>query len=365
MSVLRHALVLGIVLVVCLVCCERQVATAGDKIVIEKIALLNLPGRDRFPGNHAFRSVALRFPWTYVLDRKGTLYIFRIPKPQQVGMGRVPELQPTKTIDKVGDGNDLCALESVLLFTQHGALRVYSLEDPGTPQYVGQFGPARNVYHSQTIVLDGKRAFLVGRNAIVTYALSDPLKPDHLTTYRGKVNAWTGCVSGEYLYVGGSDHKQQRVGISVFNVRDRNRLQYVGFVPTTKTPYHVFALPGKRLLASLDADTRFRFYFGAGGAVHGKSALLTIKEPTAPRLLEEIGGSGGRTSIVMSFADKQFFACNGNVFSIGAESLTPQFPFFPHGSTLDGLPYHGDTDDKYAAIAMDSVTMVLRFVGKE
>lgn len=365
MSVQRHALLCGIVFVACLICYERQVATAGDKIVVEEIALLKMPDRDRFPGNHAFRSVALRFPWTYALDRKGTLYVFRIPDPQQVGTVRVPEVQPATTIDNVGDGNDLCILKDALLFTQHGALRVYSLEDPGTPKFVGRFGPAGDVYHSQTIVLDGQRAFLVGGNAIVKYALSDPLKPEHRTTHQGEINAWTGCVSEEYLYVGGSDQNHKRIGIFVFDVRGHNRLQYVGFVPTTTTPYHMFALPEKRLIASLDADTRFGFYAGAGGAVHGKSALLTINEPAAPRLLKEIANSGGKACIVMPFADKQFFVCNGNVFSVGVDSLTPRFPLFPHGSTLDGFPYHGDADAKHAAIALDGVIVVLRFVAIE
>ena len=133
-----------------------------------------------------------------------------------------------------------------------------------------------------------------------------------------------------------------------------------------KDPYHLFALSSNRLLASLAADSLRH----SGPSVHGNAALFDISEPSRPRLLYEQRDAGGRASSVLPTPAGEYFVCNGAVFSVGDDKLETAATFSElrrlgrfmslRGSTLDGAPYHGDSDGLYAALAMDHVAIVIR-----
>jgi len=336
-------------------CCDRAGGTEIAKEPLpqfEVVANLILPDKDHIPGNHAFRSAAIKPPWVYVLDREGRLYILQIPEKPE------PIVDATTVVENVGDGNDLKIVDQALLCTRGGRLEVYSLKSPKDPRHVGQFGPADTKRsHSQSLVVDGKRAFLVGRDAIVAYDVSAPSEPKKLSVLRTGRSGWTGCVSGQYLYVGEINVEQgDREGIAVYDVADPRNIKEVGFTPMKKSIYHLFALPGNRLLASQDADSRIWF----GTSVHGNSSLFSLTNATQPLLLREFAHSGGRTAALLLAENRHFLVCNGAVFAIGDQDLKKCTSFSSLGSTLDGMPYHGDSSGRYACLAMDTRAVVLR-----
>ena len=331
-----------------------EVAPKADP-QFEVVASLILPDKDRFSGNHAFRSAVIKFPWVYVLDREGSLYVFRIPE------GALPlETEATTVVKDVGDGNDLKVIDQTLLCTRNGSLDAYSLKVPENPKHLGQVGPAdKKAYPSQTLVCDGKRAFLVGRDAILAYDLSAPAQPKNLSVLKTDRYGWTGCAADRYLYVAEINvERGGREGIAVYDVADPRDIKEVGFTPTRRATYHLFSLPGNRLLASQDGDSLFHVAWG--NTVYGNSALFSLAKPTQPALLKEFANSGGRTAALLSMENQQFLVCDGALFAIGAEDLKKCFSFSSDGSTLDGVPYHGDSSGSYASLAMDNRAVVVR-----
>ena len=145
-----------------------------------------------------FRSVAIKPPWAYVLDRDGSLFVFPIP-----GKAQPVEPSPITIVKDAGDGNDLKVVGQVLLCTRDGGIEAYSLKTPEKPKRMGLFGPeGEHAYRSQSLAIEGKRAFLLGRDAILAYDLSDPERPKCVSVLRTGRFGWTGCVAGRYLYVG-------------------------------------------------------------------------------------------------------------------------------------------------------------------
>lgn len=328
-----------------------------------RAATLILPMEERIrPPSRTFRSVALRMPFVYVLDREGALFVFKVPN-----KGKTDGLKAEKVLEDVGDGNDLAVLDDVLLCPRWGHLEVYSLEDPQTPKHLGKFGPDGRYYHTQDLIVHGDHAFLVGREGVVSYDVSDPASPQFLGVARSDRYGWTACITGDYLYVGSIEAGPEGgQGIAIFNVADPANIKEVSFVPTTRAPYHLFALREGRLLVSFDADSRIQ----RGRKVHGNSAVFDISNPEEPQLVFEQSDSGGRAATVLAIGEKEYFVCNGAIFSIRADELKtattfsrlPPFGsgFLFGGSTLDGAPYHGDSDGIHAALALDSVAVVIR-----
>jgi hypothetical protein len=126
----------------------------------------------------------------------------------------------------------------------------------------------------------------------------------------------------------------------------------VAFVPVSQAIYHVFALPGKRLLASLDGDSRTND--------RGKTALFSVADPKHPVLISEVTERGGRAATVFSTKDGSYFVCNGAVFSIRGQELVTALSFDSGGCTISGYPYHCDSDGTYAILPLDDITAVLR-----
>lgn len=208
-------------------------------------------------------------------------------------------------------------------------------------------------------MLGGKRAFLVGKNAILAYDLSAPAQPKHVSVLKTGRYGWTGCVLGQHLYVGEINVAPGgRKGIAVYDAADLRDLTEVGFASTRHAPYHLFPLPNNRLLVRQDAESRFHVSFGGG--VHGNSALFSVAQPTQPVLLKEIADSGDRTVAVLSHRNQHFFLCAGAAFAIGDQDLKECFSFFPPGSTLDGMPYHGASRGPYTSLATDDHAIVVR-----
>jgi hypothetical protein len=48
------------------------------------------------------------------------------------------------------------------------------------------------------------------------------------------------------------------------------------------------------------------------------------------------------------------------IFAVKNDGLEPNSVLYPDGTTLDGLPYHGDADGRHVALAADSAAIVLR-----
>ena len=159
--------------------------------------------------------------------------------------------------------------------------------------------------------------------------------------------------------MGGFDveHSDQS-GIAAYDVADPRNIQEVGFTPTRRVPYHLFQLPGNRLLASQGADSRFRISFG--NTVYGNSSLFSLAKPTQPVLLKELADSGGRTAALLSAKNQHFLVCNGAVFVVGAEDIKKCSSIPSGGACLDGQPYHGDSNGVYAALATDLMAIVVR-----
>ena len=104
-----------------------------------------------------------------------------------------------------------------------------------------------------------------------------------------------------HLYVGG--RSGARVGITVYELSDPAHLKNVGFVPTTNVPYHLFALPEKRLVVCQDSDSWslfgiFTFQSFSGTGIHGREALFSLEDPTRPcRISERDRAGGGRRAL--------------------------------------------------------------------
>jgi hypothetical protein len=304
----------------------------------------------------AFRSVALRIPWVYVLDRTGTLCVFRIPSGEPA-----KELLPTKLLFDVGDGNDLKIFGDVLICTRSGGIEAYSLQKPGEPQHIGGFGPLGR-FDSPSIVRNGSIAFVVGRKAIQSYDLSVPREPKFLGTSPIKHPVWTGCAAGHFLYVG--ELLDSRRGITVYDVSEPAHPIEGAFLATAHAPYHLFSTPNQRLIASLDGELSHSAS-PSHITVNGNSLVFDLTDPRRPVQVKEYGLSGGRTAALLTVANQSYFACDGVIFSVKNDGLEPDSVFLPEGSTLDGEPYHGDAEGTYVALAGDNVTVVLRLKENE
>jgi hypothetical protein len=292
------------------------------------------------------------------LGEAGDLYVFQIP-----GNGVVenpadesrPKLKPVRVIRNVGDGRNLVRWNNVLVSTWFGNLEVYSLDDPREPKRLGRSRTAsKRNYDIETIVRNGDRAFVIGDRVILTYDLSDPSKPKPVAEQRTEYNAYAGCVETGYLYIGGGKRTASgaQEGIAVFDLADASHLKEVAFVPVSRPIYHVFALPGKRLLASLDGDTLTNN--------PGKTALLDVADPKHPVRIKEVNGRGGRAATVLSTKDGNYFVCKRAVFLIRDQDLVRAFSFDADLFAGNGFPYHCDSDGTYAALASDDIAVILR-----
>jgi len=320
----------------------------------------DFPAEDVFPVplfavNHPFRSVAVRMPLVYALDRDGGVYVYRVGTED-----RETNLRPVKTIGDAGDGDDLRVFGDALVCTDHGGLQVYSLDAPEEPKYIGRVGPNGTSDYASSIVPYGSYAFVLGKNVICSYDMAQPTEPILLATTKTDRYGWTGCAVENFLYVGAFDtERNDRDGIMVCDITNPKDPQEVGFVTTTRTPYHLFPVPEKGLLASLDADTTSNSFTGANVQVHGNSAIFSTKDPARPALAGEFRRSGGRSATALLVNDQAYLVCEGVVFRISDSRLERVFSFFP-GSTLDAFPYHGDSDGEYAAVVSDAAVFVLR-----
>jgi hypothetical protein len=315
-------------------------------------AKLLRPGKYTVGKLEAFRSVALRMPWAYVLDRTGTLCIFRLPN-EEVGK----EFQPTRVMEDAGDGNDLKVFGDVLICTRCGSIEAYGLKKPDEPRHLGRFG-AKEHFLSQSVIRDGKTAFLVGGRAIQTFDLTVAEKPRFLGTFATKRNGWVGCAAGPFLYVGKAFGGPP--GIAVYDLSDPTHPAEAAFIPVSHAPYALFATPNHRLVVGMDSDQSWSSISSSHIVVNGNSAVFDIANPRQPRLIKEYRQSGGRTAALLNVKNDSYFACNGVIFAIKTSSLEPDSVFYPEGMTLDGLPYHGDADGRYVALAADNVVVVLR-----
>ncbi len=331
---------------------DPQAAAGAGYAAFEVVAHLVLYGAGRSSQDRAFRAVALSMPWVYGLDRTGSLYVF------QVAADDKGKKRPASTVlEDVGDGNALAIFGDVLVCTRAGSLEVYSLQVPGRPRHLGRFGLDAGRYDSQTLIRHGNMAFLVGRDGILSYDLAEPAKPRFLARTECKGHPWAGCVAGKHLYVVGARLREgARYGIAVFEIAAPGTLKEVGFAPTARRPYHLFALPGNRLLASLEGS---RSPDGVGNA-----AVFSVTKPAEPTLLSEMANAGGRGAAILTRDDQAYLVCDGVVLSAGARELKRCFSYEPEGATLDGFPYHGDSKGHYTALATDGVITVLRLVDK-
>jgi hypothetical protein len=319
----------------------------------EIMATLPRPGEYQAGKLEAFRSVALRLPWVYVLDRTGTVCVFRLPK-----NGPAKDLQPTKILENLGDGDDLKVFGDVLVCTRLGALEAYRLKNPTEPVHIGTFG-AKTWLHfeDQRIVRNGPFAFLLCGTTIQSYDLTVPAQPKLLAKFQAKQSGWVGAADGNYLYVG--QVSGGHLGVCVYDVSSPKLPLEVGFVPLSHPPYSVFVTPQRRLVVGM-YDGKSEWISESHIVVNGRSAVFDLADPKRPRLTKQYDRSGGVTAALLNAKGQSYFACNGVVFALTKDGLEPNSVFLPLGTTMDALPYHGDSEGNYAAVTTDQVVQVLR-----
>jgi hypothetical protein len=269
-------------------------------------------------------------------------------------------------LENVGDGDDLKIFGNVLVCTDSGGIKTYNLDVPNKPRLIGRFGPAQKAYCSSSIVRQGNLAYLVGDAIFQVFDLTRPERPTHIGSFDWKRPSMGGCAAGHCLYLavvgkGGT-------GISTFNVADPAHPVEVSFTPTPQTAFALFAMPDGRLIASLDGESSW--VSDSHITVAGNTVLYSLTDPEHPKLLKSYRQSGGRTSALLCVDGRGFFVCHGVIFAVkngvaSSNGLEPDSVFFPEGTTMDGLPYHGDADGNYAALAADGAVMVLRRKGSK
>lgn len=194
---------------------------------------------------NTYRSVSLRMPWLYAIDRDGGLHVLRVPMTgindftvgfvgffsDLVGVSAdllvkkdVPSLQIVHLIKNAGDGNDVQIFDNVLLLTSKGKLSTYNLDDPSKPKLLGNFGSPLAA-NSQSIVHVGKLVFVLGDGQISSCDFSEPNSPKHLATLDNGRGNWNGCSEGNFLYVCEvSRGRNHRTGIAVYDIRNPLKL---------------------------------------------------------------------------------------------------------------------------------------------
>jgi hypothetical protein len=366
---MRTVILVAVVYLVLLIAFQTAFAQSHRGAPVEIAARLLSPiGKGPFAKDVTFRSVAMRIPWVYVLNRTGSLYIFQVSKNDHEKL-----LNPTKVMDDLGDGNDLKIVDDVLICTCKGALQVYSLKNPGEPRALGRFGPEKE-YASETIVCHSKLAFVICKSSILSYDVSTPSKPKFLGANQANGYGWTGFVSERYLYVGEIRlNGTGRQGISIYDVSEPTQIKEVAFVSTTRAPYHIFGISPTQVLTSLEGDSRPHVVTPDNITVNGNSAWFNTTKASQPVLVKEFSEAGGTPTTVLTSEGKEYLVCQGVVFSIEMESLKRCFSFqagcvspdhiLYHGTTLDATPYHGTSDGMYAALPLGDVTIVLRRTG--
>ena len=233
---------------------------------------------------------------------------------------------------------------------------------------------------------------------MLCYDLSDLAKPKCLSEQVIRYNATCGCLAAGHLYLGGwleeqkpknTEDKEQhseatplpaavqkwsRVlhyliegetedtgAIGVFDVADPTKVKEVSSLPVSRPVFHIFASPrNQKLLASLDADCTAHVCSSNHTTVNGKSAFISLAKPTQPRLIKETNDSGGRASTLLTTKQESYLVCDGMAFSIHYHELCEAYSFLSPGSTLDGFPYHGDSDGTYAVLPLDYAAVVVR-----
>lgn len=333
---------------------------------------------------NTYRSVALRMPWVYAVDRDGGLHVFKVPMkaiddftdgfarffsnlvsvPADLFLMKdIPSLEIVHSIKNAGDGNDVQIIDNVLMLTSKGKLSTYSLDDPGKPKLLEKIGSTLAT-NSQSIVRAGQLVFVLGDGQISSFDFSEPNSPKHLATFDNGRGNWNGCSDGHFLYVcevpRGWNH---RMGIAVYDLRNPLKLTELNFIKTIRTPYHVSINSGGHLLASLDSSSFFHFTTNRHVTVNGSTQIFQIANDHVLKPTNIVDSSGGRSVHTMNYLDTTIMIYNGLVFQSKNAELQQIGSFFPFGTTLDGFPYHGDHDGPYVALATDNELSVLR-IGK-
>jgi hypothetical protein len=122
----------------------------------------------------------------------------------------------------------------------------------------------------------------------------------------------------------------------------------------------LFATANGRLVISMDSEQSWHSFSPSNISVNGNSALFDLVDPKRPSLLKEYGQSGGRTAAVLDVKNDSYLVCHGVVFAVKDDGLEPNSVYFPDGTTLDGMPYHGDAQGTHVALPADDAVVVLR-----
>jgi len=188
--------------------------------------------------------------------------------------------------------------------------------------------------------------------------VSQPSQPKYLGMAPSPRYHFSGSAQGKYLYTGVISTKRgEQNGISVWDISDPAKPREIEFVSTPEyleEKDHLFAVGKNVLLAAVG-------YGGLhiGSKVHGSAALFDLSNPEKPVLVGSFAEAGGRTAAVHRTSSGTFLVCNGWIFEVGQQRQTT-VQEFSGGSTLDGAPYHGDTQGPYVAIATDDEAIVVR-----
>ena len=329
--------------------------------------------------DETYRSVQLRAPFVYALERNGDLHVFRLPRnpipefaaglfehfgaplPHWLQVLRTTEpatLERIVEIESAGNGDDLELLGKQLFLTSRGGLSVYSVEDPAKPKHISIVGELDTDF--QSIVRTGDSVFVLGKGHISSFEYSD-MKLHYICTLENECRNWNGHFDGRFLYV--SETSRARTGIAVYDATDPASIKEKYFLKTPRLAYHVFMNHDDHLICCIDSESRFHSVSSDDITVAGSVMVYKTSAGAAPKLVATHKKAGGRTATAFSLGDKTILLCNGVAFESKLEKMESCFKFFPDGSTLDGAPYGSDCMDQYSVITTDSNLTLFR-IGK-
>lgn len=342
--------------------------------IIARIGPPRPEGNKQFGG--AFRSVALRWPWLYAMDRQGNLYVYSLDTlnvaakakenqpadgPNEVdeedfGFEKKPDV-PAKFYPGAGDGQSIALLGDVLLLTKRSQLEVFSIKDGATLEHSGPFGPAeKRKGYSLHLLIDNATAYLISKHAVSAFDISKPQNPQF---------KWNADFPDQSI--SSACTLQHRLFAST-SQEDAARGETIGFCELTPTgqrqnerrfdingyAYHLLPVSDRGFVAFVDNGVLSHSECWIGGVEQSgqlnNSAHYLQLQGDKLTLVETRPCAGARSATVCSVGKWKVAICNGSAFLLDSKSFANTIRF-PRPSTHDGFPYQGASERNHFALA--------------
>lgn len=310
-----------------------------------------------FKLNRPYRSAAVRFPWVYALDRDGGLYWFKLSETP----GVVESVVTTYFRDNAGDGLDLAIHGETLVCTRGSRLAVYSLSDPSSPRETETVGPMQPPARCRGVVINGSRFYLLYGNSILTFEMLETGK----IAFRGLADVEGDCLAasfvGSILYCAVADDPDNWITKIVgLDASDPLHFKPLGNCQLTGYPFHIFSLDSETFAALYEGEARVAAVDG-NTTILGNAGWIQLFECKDARNLAPVGEPVNVHPRAAAPLGQDLVVTSGHVYRRTKARVEPVLDFYL-GSTLDGAPYHGRSDGKYAALASDESITILSCV---